>query len=107
MFYAQFGWLSQRGGNFLNLLQKEGVPRKGGGGGPPRKAGGGGGGGGGEFHQKREGDSNLGGNYEFIVLSKLYNVVILSQNSSNLEIYKMRKILVASLLKKPHKKHGT
>ena len=92
MFYAQFGWLSQRGGNFLNLLQKEGVPRKGGGG---------------EFHQKREGDSNLGGNYEFIVLSKLYNIVILSQNSSNLEIYKMRKILVASLLKKPHKKHGT
>ena len=93
MFYAQFGWLSQRGGNFLNLLQKEGVPRKGGGGG--------------EFHQKRDGDSNLGGNYEFIVLSKLFNVVILSQNSSNLEIYKMRKILVASLLKKPHKKHGT
>ena len=25
----QFGWLSERGGNFLNLLQKEGVPRKG------------------------------------------------------------------------------
>ena len=24
----QFGWLSERGGNFLNLLQKEGVPRK-------------------------------------------------------------------------------
>ena len=29
----QFGWLSERGGNFLNFLQKEGVPRKGGGGG--------------------------------------------------------------------------
>ena len=28
----QFGWLSERGGNFFNLLQKEGVPRKGGGG---------------------------------------------------------------------------
>ena len=27
----QFGWLSERGGNFVNLLQKEGVPRKGGG----------------------------------------------------------------------------
>ena len=25
----QFGSLSERGGNFLNLLQKEGVPRKG------------------------------------------------------------------------------
>ena len=24
----QFGWLSERGGKFLNLLQKEGVPRK-------------------------------------------------------------------------------
>ena len=22
----QFGWLSERGGNFFNLLQKEGVP---------------------------------------------------------------------------------
>ena len=30
----QFGWLSERGGNFLNLLQKEGgFLRKGGGGG--------------------------------------------------------------------------
>ena len=28
----QFGWLLEREGNFLNLLQKEGVPRKGGGG---------------------------------------------------------------------------
>ena len=27
----QFGSLSERGGNVLNLLQKEGVPRKGGG----------------------------------------------------------------------------
>ena len=26
----QVGWLSEKGGNFLNLLQKEGVPRKGG-----------------------------------------------------------------------------
>ena len=25
----QFEWLSERGGNFLNFLQKEGVPRKG------------------------------------------------------------------------------
>ena len=41
----QFGSLSERGGNFLNLLQKEGVPIKGG-----------------EFSQKR-GDSNPGGNY--------------------------------------------
>ena len=24
----QFGWLSERAGNFLNLLQKEGIPRK-------------------------------------------------------------------------------
>ena len=24
-----FGWLSEGGGNFLNLLQKEGVPRRG------------------------------------------------------------------------------
>ena len=24
----QFGWLSERGGNFFNFLQKEGVPRK-------------------------------------------------------------------------------
>ena len=29
----QFGWLSEKGGNFLNLLQKEGVPSKRGGGG--------------------------------------------------------------------------
>ena len=27
----QFGWLSERGGNFLNLLQKEGVPSEKGG----------------------------------------------------------------------------
>ena len=26
----QFGWLSERGGNFLNLLQKEGGTQKGG-----------------------------------------------------------------------------
>ena len=42
----QFGWLSERGGNFLNLLQKEGVPRKG----APSEKGGGGG-------------CNTGGNY--------------------------------------------
>ena len=29
----QFGWLSERGGNFLNLLQKEEDTQKGGGGG--------------------------------------------------------------------------
>ena len=34
----QFGWLSKRGGNFLNLLQKEGGTQKGGGG-SLRKAG--------------------------------------------------------------------
>ena len=42
----QFGWLSERGDNSFNLLQKEGVSKK--------KAG--------EFPQKR-GDSNPGGNY--------------------------------------------
>ena len=26
----QFGWLSEKGGNFLNLLQKEGGTKKGG-----------------------------------------------------------------------------
>ena len=30
IYMHQFGWLSERGGNFLNLLQKEGVSRKGG-----------------------------------------------------------------------------
>ena len=29
----QFGWISERGGNFLNLLQKEGAPSEKGGGG--------------------------------------------------------------------------
>ena len=43
----QFGWLSERGRNFLNLLQKEGGTQKGGG--FPQKRGGGG--------------SNPGGNY--------------------------------------------
>ena len=42
----QFGWLSERGGNFLNLLWKEGGTQKGGGGGPSEKEG-----------------SNPGGNY--------------------------------------------
>ena len=36
----QFGWLSERGVNFLNLLQKEGLPRKGGGGVVPSEKGG-------------------------------------------------------------------
>ena len=35
IYLHQFGWLSERGGNFLNSLQKEGVPRKGGGGSNP------------------------------------------------------------------------
>ena len=53
----QFGWLSERGGNIFNLLQKEGVPKNGRvpweqegggmGGGGGRGGGGGGGGGGG------------------------------------------------------------
>ena len=50
----KFGWLSERRGNFLNLLQKEGVPRKcvcvwGGG------------------VLSEKGGSNPGGNYEFII----------------------------------------
>ena len=45
MYIHQSGWFSERGGNFFNLLQKEGVPRKGG------------------FPQKRGGGSNPGGNY--------------------------------------------
>ena len=32
IYMHQSGWLSERGGKFLNLLQKGGVPRKGGGG---------------------------------------------------------------------------
>ena len=49
LFYIyQFGWLSERWGNFLNLLQKEGVPKKGG------------------FLQKR-GGSNPGGNYDLFL----------------------------------------
>ena len=31
IYMHQFGWLSERGGNFLNLLQKEGGTQKGGG----------------------------------------------------------------------------
>ena len=30
MYMHQFGWLSERGGNFLNLLQKEGWSNPGG-----------------------------------------------------------------------------
>ena len=41
----QFGWLSERGGNFLNLLQKEGGTKKGG------------------SSLTKGGDSNPGGNY--------------------------------------------
>ena len=33
--FLQFGWLSERRGNFFNLLQKEGVTQKGGGGSNP------------------------------------------------------------------------
>ena len=36
---SQFGWLSERLGNFLNLHQKEGVPSEKGGGGVPTLAG--------------------------------------------------------------------
>ena len=35
----QFEWLSERGGNFLNLHKKEGSTQKGGGGGFPQKRG--------------------------------------------------------------------
>ena len=42
----QFGWLSERGGNFFNLLQKEGGTQKGV-----------------MFPQKRGEGSNPGGNY--------------------------------------------
>ena len=31
IYMHQFGWLSERGGNFFNLLQKEGGTQKGGG----------------------------------------------------------------------------
>ena len=57
IYIHQFGWLSERGGNFLNLLRKDdkGVPRKGEG--SLRKVGGGGGWG-----------SNHGGYYETFVL---------------------------------------
>ena len=47
MYMHQFGWLSERGGSFFNLLQTEGVPRKEQGGEVPQKRGG----------------SNLGENY--------------------------------------------
>ena len=30
IYMHQFGWLSEREGNFLNLLQKDGLPRQGG-----------------------------------------------------------------------------
>ena len=49
----QLGWLSERGGNFLNLLQKEGGTQKVGGGFPHKK-----------------GDSNLGGNYAVVCTGK-------------------------------------
>ena len=47
----QFGWLTERRGNFQNLLQKDGGTQKWGWG----------------FHQKGVG-SNLGGNYVFMML---------------------------------------
>ena len=37
MEHNTFGWLSERGDNFFNLLQKEGGTQKGGGGGSLRK----------------------------------------------------------------------
>ena len=46
IYMHQFGWLSERGVNFFNLLQKEGGTQKGGGGGSSEKGG-----------------SNPGGNY--------------------------------------------
>ena len=52
----QFRWVSEKGGNFLNLLQKERVPRKWGGGG----------GGGGVPLEKGGFGTFPGGNYEFI-----------------------------------------
>ena len=57
MYMHQFGWLSERGGNFFNLLQKEGGTQKGGGvrGFPEKRLEGGGAGG-----------SNLGGNYGLV-----------------------------------------
>ena len=41
IYIYQFGWLSERGGNFFNLLQKEGSTQKGGrgGGGVPSEKG--------------------------------------------------------------------
>ena len=44
----QFGWVSIRGDNFLNLLQKEGAPPP-----PPKKRG----------CPSEKGVSNTGGNY--------------------------------------------
>ena len=43
----QFEWLSERGGNFFNLLQKEGVS------------------------SEKEGESNPGGNYVTIITMSL------------------------------------
>ena len=40
MEHNTFGWLSERGDNFFNLLQKEGGTQKGGGGGGPLEKGG-------------------------------------------------------------------
>ena len=61
----QFGWLSERGGNFLNLLQKEGVSKKRG------------------FPQKR-GASNPGENYEvFAEFSKLGRSFLYCSDRSN------------------------
>ena len=56
----QFGWLSERGvgGNFFNLLQKEGVPRKGG------------------FPQKT-GGSNPGGNYAYSFSHQAFNLSVI------------------------------
>ena len=61
MYIHQFGWLSERGGNFFNLLQKERGTQKGGGRG---------------FPQKRRG-SNPGGNYVFVSKDKTIVSILL------------------------------
>ena len=47
IYMHQFGWLSERGGNFLNLLQKEGDTQKG-------------------EVTSENGGSNPGGNYDLL-----------------------------------------
>ena len=54
MYMYQFAWLSERGGNFLNLLQKEGYPERGG-----------------DSLRKGGGGSNPGGSYGYSKLKVL------------------------------------